>query len=63
MFGRQTNKNRRLNAKEFAEELEESRIWGHKPRTYIRDRPFYTDIIPEPLVNQPLVNFQLNFTF
>lgn len=58
MFGRKTKPNRRLNSKEFAEELEDSAIWGHKPRTYIQDRPFYTHIIPEPLVN-----FQLNFQF
>lgn len=58
MFGQTVKKNRRMNAKEFAEELQESRIWGHKPRTFIQDKPFYTDIIPEPLVN-----FQLNFTF
>lgn len=47
-----------MNSKEFAEELEESKIWGHKPRTFIGDKPFYTDMNPEPLVN-----FQLNFNF
>lgn len=58
MFGNKVKKNRRMNSKEFAEELEESKIWGHKPRTYIGDKPFYTDMNPEPLVN-----FQLNFNF
>lgn len=58
MFGNKVKKNRRMNSREFAEELEESKIWGHKPRTYIQDRPFYTDMNIEPLVN-----FSLNFHF
>lgn len=47
-----------MNSKEFAEELEESKIWGHKPKTFIGDVPFYTNMTPEPLVN-----FSLNFHF
>lgn len=50
-----------MNSREFAEELEESRIWGHKPRTFILDRPFYDFLpIPPPIPPKiPKVNFDL----
>ena len=34
----------------------ESKIWGRARKYFIRDKPYYYDIIPEPLVN-----FDLNF--
>ena len=58
MFGQSTRKNRRLNPKEFAEDLEDCRIWGRYPKTYIYDKPYYKDLIPEPVVN-----FALNYHF
>jgi len=58
MFGQSTVKNRRLNTKEFAEELEDAKIWRRPPRHYLLDKPFYPDCKPEPLVN-----FSLNFNF
>ena len=32
--------NRRMTPKEYKEELEESIIWDHYPRQYIKDKPF-----------------------
>lgn len=58
MFGQSTVKNRRLNPKEFADELENAKIWRRPPRQYLLDTPFYPDCVPEPLVN-----FSLNFNF
>lgn len=58
MFGTPYKLNRRMNPKEFAEELEDARIWKRRPRYYIHDKPDYNINIPEPLVN-----FQLNFQF
>lgn len=58
MFGNSTIKNRRLNPKEYAEELEDAKIWRRYPRQYLLDIPYYPDCVPEPLVN-----FSLNFKF
>lgn len=58
MFGRNTTKNRRFTPKEFAEELEDAKIWHRPPRIYIRDPPTYPWVPPEPVVN-----FALNFHF
>ncbi len=49
-------KNRRLTSKEFEEELLCSKIWGHRPRTFLLDKPFY-DSVPWT----PLVNFDLGY--
>lgn len=48
-----------MTSKEFAEELQESKIWGHRPRTYIKDMPFYDFLPITPIV--PKVNFELGF--
>ncbi len=48
-----------MTPKEFQEELEESRIWGHRPRQYIKDRPFYDFLPITPKI--PKLNFDLNF--
>lgn len=58
MFGQTTRKNRRMTPKEYAEDLEDSKIWGRYPKTFIYDTPFYKDLIPEPIVN-----FSLNYHF
>lgn len=58
MFGNKTNKNRRLTAKERAEDLQDAIIWGRYPRTYKNECYYYKDIVPEPVVN-----FALNFKF
>lgn len=58
MFGETKNKNRRLTAKERADDLEDAKIWGRYPRTYKNECYYYKDINPEPLVN-----FSLNFNF
>lgn len=50
IFGDPVKPNRRFNSREFAEELQDARIWKRRPRTFIRDHPYY-DVIPEPLVN------------
>lgn len=52
-------RNRRLTSKEYEEELLCSKIWGHKPRTYLLDIPFYDKIPITPKV--PYVNFDLNY--
>ncbi len=49
--------NRRMNPREFKEELEEAKLWGRQPRTFIRDKPFY-NLCPE--VPFYTVNFDLN---
>lgn len=48
-----------MTPKEFEEELQESKIWGHIPRTYIKDKPFYTNMLITPKV--PFVNFDLGY--
>lgn len=48
-----------MTAKEFEQELEESRIWGHIPRTFIKDKPYYTGLPITPKV--PRVNFDLGY--
>lgn len=58
MFGQRKNKNRRLTAKERADDLEDAIIWGRYPRSYKNECHYYKDITPEPLVN-----FALNFNF
>lgn len=45
-----------MNKWEYEQELQESKIWGHYPRTHILDKPFYKDMLIEPLVN-----FDLNY--
>lgn len=56
MFGPPEPKNRRLTPKEIEEDIQECKIWGRYPKSYILDQPFYKGIIPEPIVN-----FRLNF--
>lgn len=51
--------NRRMNAWEYEQELQESKIWGHYPRQYILDKPYYKDMLITPIV--PKLNFDLNF--
>lgn len=46
-----------MTPKEFAEELEESKIWGHKPRTFILDSPYYDFLPITPKI--PKINFDL----
>lgn len=59
MFGQKTTKkHRRLTPKEFADELEDAKIWKRPPRTYTGDPPYYPWCVPEPIVN-----FALNFKF
>lgn len=58
MFGDPTP-NRRLTSKEFEWELEASKIWGHKPRVFLKDKPFYDFLPPTPII--PRVNFELGF--
>jgi hypothetical protein len=58
MFGESKNKNRRLTAKERADDLEDAIIWGRYPRSYKNECYYYKDTIPEPVVN-----FALNFKF
>lgn len=56
LFPDEKQRNRRMNSREYAEELIESKIWDHYPRNYILDKPFYKNMTPEPLVN-----FDLNY--
>lgn len=58
MFGDSTP-NRRLTPKEFEQELIDSKIWGHKPRTFIKDTPFYDFLPITPII--PRVNFELGY--
>lgn len=48
-----------MTPKEYEQELQESKIWGHYPRDYILDPPFYKDMPITPKI--PFVNFDLNF--
>lgn len=48
-----------MTAKEYEQEIEESKIWGHIPRQYILDKPFYTNLPITPVI--PRLNFDLNF--
>lgn len=57
MFGTEPQ-NRRMTSKEFAEELEEAKIWGRRPRCFIFDKPFYPEC---PEVPKYPVNFDLNY--
>ncbi len=60
MFGDPpVKKNRRFTAREFQDELEESKIWCRPPRAYIFDKPFYPWVPPTPVI--PKVNFDLNY--
>ncbi len=57
MFGdKKQKKNRRLNPKEFADELEIAKIFHRPPRNYLYDLPYYPFFPPTPLAN-----FDLNF--
>lgn len=58
MFGQTRTKNRRLNAKERADDLEDAKIWDRYPRTYTHECYYYKNMNIEPLVN-----FSLNFKF
>lgn len=58
MFGNSIKNNRRLNAKERADDLEDAKIWGRYPKSRLYETHYYKDIIPEPIVN-----FSLNFNF
>lgn len=49
--------NRRMNAWEFAQELEDAKIWCRAPRTHIFDKPTYPWV---PTVPNYTVNFDLN---
>lgn len=51
--------NRRLNKWEYEQELQDSIIWGHYPRTHIYDKPYYKDMYITPKI--PRVNFDLNY--
>lgn len=48
-----------MTAKEYEEELQESKIWGHFPRNYILDKPFYKNMPITPVI--PRVNFDLGY--
>lgn len=48
-----------MTPKEYEQELQESKIWGHYPREFILDKPFYKDMPITPKI--PFVNFDLNF--
>lgn len=56
------SKNRRLTPKEQETDKQLCQIFKRPPLTYIKDKPFYPWLPLEPLVNQPFVNFALNFT-
>lgn len=58
MFG-DKKPNRRLTPKEFEQELQDSKIWKHKPRTYLYDKPYYDFLPITPII--PSVNFDLGF--
>lgn len=49
--------NRRMNAWEFEQELQEAKIWGRMPRTHIFDKPTYPYVPTVPFYS---VNFDLN---
>lgn len=52
-------KNRRMNSKEYMEELWLATWMKRPPCTMIHDKPFYPWLPPTPVV--PSVNFKLNF--
>lgn len=54
-------KNRIMNKYEQETEKAVSKAFMRPPCTYIYDKPFYPWLPIEPLVNQPYVNFDLNF--
>lgn len=56
MFGDDLTKNRRLNAKELADEIETATIWKRPVRSFIKDPPTYPWVPPTPLAN-----FNLNY--
>lgn len=58
MFGDPTP-NRRLTPAEFEQELLDSKIWKHRPRQYIKDKPFYDFLPPTPII--PRINFDLGY--
>lgn len=62
LFEDNTKKNRRFTPEEFVTELEIAKWMRRPPRTFINDPPFYPWLPPEPIANQPFVNFKLNFT-
>lgn len=49
--------NRRFTQREFAEELEDAKIWHRYPRTFIKDQPWYPWAYPPP---KPDICFDLN---
>lgn len=51
--------NRRLTPWEEQEEREVAKIFGRPMRTFIKDKPFYPQFPPTPLI--PKLNFDLNF--
>ncbi len=61
MFGEPPQKNRRLTPHEMQTEYEICSWLKRPPRYFTQDKPFYPWLPPEPLVNQPLVNFDLGF--
>ncbi len=50
-------KNRRRNAWEWEQEVQEAILWGRQPRPYLFDKPFYKECPPVP---KYCVNFDLN---
>lgn len=61
LFEKHETKNRLLTPSELETDLEIAK-WLKRPvRRYFNDSPFYPWVVPEPLVNQPLVNFDLGF--
>lgn len=56
MFGEDLTKNRRLNPKELADEIETAKIWKRPIRSFIKDKPTYPWVPPTPLAN-----FNLNY--
>lgn len=57
----QKKKNRLMTPWEQQEERELAAIFRRPQRKYIYDPPTYPWLPPEPLVNQPYVNFDLGF--
>lgn len=51
MFGDRLVKNRRLNSKEFADELIQANAFCRRPVYYLFDKPTYDWLPPTPLVN------------
>lgn len=50
--------NRRMTAKEFADELVDAAIWKRRPRTHIFDKPIYPYVYTD---ETQCVNFDLNY--